>query len=94
MDIATLIKEFGLPIVIIIVLGWFIGSELWPWVKQQFEALNADRKQEREEFLAALHELTSMAETQHDAAAQQAHAITQQLEQLTAAIQAAIKQTK
>ena len=54
LDIANLLKEFAFPIVVAIVLGWFIGHDLWPWVKARFESQDAERNKEREEFILTL----------------------------------------
>lgn len=86
MDFATLVKDFGLPIAIIGVLGWFLFKELWPWAKTQIEKSNAERKAERDAFLQTLAAFRALAEQQHGRHFDTMTDFTKQLEHLSDAV--------
>jgi hypothetical protein len=65
MDFGSFVKEFGLPVAIIGVLGWFLFKELWPWAKAQVEIITRQREEERQQFLSTLAAYRALAEQQH-----------------------------
>lgn len=47
-------KTFGIPVLMLAAIGWFGAKSLWPFIKGQVEAAQAEGKKEREAFLVAL----------------------------------------
>lgn len=47
-------KEFGVPLLMLAALGYFIAFHIWPLVTKQLEQTAADRRAELDKFLAAL----------------------------------------
>ena len=87
MDALQIIKEFGLPIAIIIFVAWFTTKEIWPWTKTQIERLQNARDLERKEFLDALKQITEFASERHAEHTAAMVDFTAQLINLTLAIE-------
>lgn len=54
MDWINIASTFGIPVVIIAAIGWFLVNHVWPFVTNQITSLNSERREERKEFLEAL----------------------------------------
>ena len=83
MDFLTIFKDYGLSVAALIVIGWFLFREIWPWIKTKTDEATADRRQERDKFLQALHYLTSVTETQALTNQQTLAQVTTQMHELT-----------
>lgn len=46
-DIAS---KFGIPLALLLALGWFLAKTVWPFVTKQIEQAQADRKTEIDKF--------------------------------------------
>jgi hypothetical protein len=86
MDAFTIFDKYGLPLLIIALASVFIKRDLWPFLTVQIQQWQADRAKERDAFLSALAELTTAANTGHNARLERDHILSDQLHSLTAAL--------
>jgi hypothetical protein len=43
-------SKFGIPVVILAVVGWFLGKRVWPWMVSQVEKTQAAREKDLDRF--------------------------------------------
>lgn len=53
-EAAKLIERLGLPLVIILAVGFAVWKGLWPWAKEQWAEERRERQRERDAFLEKL----------------------------------------
>ena len=53
MDKWTVIAgQFGIPVAMLILIGWFLVRKAWPFLTEQLKEAQAQRKLETEKFIA------------------------------------------
>ena len=44
--------QFGLPVAILVLIGWFLVRKAWPFLTKQLEDAQAQRKEEIQKFIS------------------------------------------
>jgi hypothetical protein len=57
MDWVQIGTTFGVPLLLLAWVAWFVNAKVWPFVEKRIEASDKERAAERDAFLASLNDI-------------------------------------
>lgn len=84
MEPIQFIKEFGLPVGVIIAACVFVSRSVWPFCMKQIEQRYQDSQQRHTRMLGLLEKMTEQVTTQRQQSIEALHGLTSQMAELVA----------